>query len=80
MNRSFLPYAVQYFSSETALYDGYSVTYRSFPNNGAGDGNAKEEMHDVQIFCINAGGSGTVATNALVTASIPTILSSYINA
>jgi hypothetical protein len=80
MNRSFLPYAVQYFSSETSLYDGYSVIYRSFPNNGANDGNAKEEMHDVQIFCINAGGSGSVATNALVTASIPTILSSYINA
>lgn len=80
MNRSFLPYAVQYFASETALYDGYSVTYRSFPNNGANDGNAKEELHDIQIFCVNAGGSGTISTNALISSAIPTILSSYINA
>jgi hypothetical protein len=29
---------------------------------------------------VNAGGSGTVSTNALVDAKIPTILSSYINA
>lgn len=79
MNRSWLRYPVQLFASPTALYDGYSVTYRSFPNNAAEDGNAKQEVHNLQIFCVNAGGSGTVATNALVTASIPTILSSYIN-
>jgi hypothetical protein len=80
MNRSWLPYPVQYFSSETALYDGYSVTYKSSPNDASNTGYAREELHNLQIFCVNAGGSGTVATNALVTASIPTILSSYINA
>lgn len=79
-NRSFLPYPVQLFASPTALYDGYSVIYRSFPNSGAEDGNAKQEIHSLQIFCVNAGGSGSVTTNALINSAIPTILSSYINA
>jgi hypothetical protein len=80
MNRSWLPYGTQYFASASSVYDGYSVTYKSVPNNAASDGNAKEEIHNLQIFCVNAGGSGTVSTNALVDAKIPTILSSYINA
>lgn len=80
MNRSWLPYPTQYFASASSLYDGYSVITRSFPNNAANDGNFKSETQTIQIFCVNAGGSGTVSTNALVAARIPTILSSYINA
>lgn len=80
MNRSWLPYATQYFASATSVYDGYSVIYRSFPNHGAGDGNFKAENHELIIFCVNAGGSGTISTNALIAAKIPTILAGYINA
>jgi hypothetical protein len=80
MNRSWLPYPVQYFASASSVYDGYSIITRSFPQNAANDGNFKSETQTVQIFCVNAGGSGTVATNALVDAKIPTILSSYISA
>lgn len=77
-NRSFLPYPVQYFASASSVYDGYAFNYRSFPTSGgANDGNYKSEIHECVIFCVNAGGSGTVATNALITARIPTIIAGY---
>jgi hypothetical protein len=77
-NRSWLPYPVQYFASATSNYDGYAFNFRSYPTSGgANDGNYKSELHECVIFCVNAGTAGTVATNALVTASIPTIISGY---
>lgn len=80
MNRSWLPYATQYFASASSVYDGYTAKCKSYPNDASNTGFAREEVQTIQIFCVNAGGSGTVGTNALVDAKIPTILSSYINA
>jgi len=77
MNRSWLPYPVQLFASATSNYDGYAVTYKSFPNSGANDGNAKEEIHSLQLFCITP---ATDSGDTLASAKVPTILSSYINA
>lgn len=76
MNRSWLPYGVQYFAAATSNYDGYSVTYKSFPST-THDGLAKEETHSLQIFCITP---ATDSGDTLATAKVPTILSGYINA
>jgi len=77
MNRSYLPYGTQYFAAATSNYDGYSVVYKSFPNNAANDGNAKEEVHSLQIFCITP---ATDAGDTLGSTRVPAILSGYINA
>jgi hypothetical protein len=74
MNRSWLPYPVQYFASATGTYDGYTVNYFSFPNSAAEDGNFKREQHILNIFCTTP---ATDSGDTLADAKIPTILSSY---
>lgn len=77
MNRSWLPYATQYFAAATSNYDSYVAVYKSFPANAANDGNAKEELHRLILFCVTP---ATDSGDTLATAKVPTILSSYINA
>jgi hypothetical protein len=74
MNRSFLPYPVQYFASPTGTYDGYNLEYFSFPNNGAEDGNFKRERHSLTIFCTTP---ATDSGDTLATAVLPEIFAAY---
>lgn len=74
MNRTWMPYPVQYFASATGTYDGYVLDYYSFPNNAAEDGNFKREKHSLVIFCTTPATDSGDTLGPLV---LPAILAAY---